>query len=259
MALGTPVAGTVAFGAFDGPIVDWPVGIVKTDVVLVFVGFKPATANTGSVNSINDDYGSLWTQRGLLQFAGGYGATLGADTGNTTLGVYSWDSVVASPTGSLSISISNCNISWAFVVRVPTGGGQISFGSATGQQTSAPATTSLFVLTNNDGQFPTNFYAGDLAIWAMCIPTDVQTPTQFSSNEIAASGAIFSTGVELNEPDSSTNNDIGGFSAYAFVTAQSTLNSASIASTLAGTRTNVRGPVVVVRIRETNGNFFLMF
>lgn len=244
MALGTPVAAAVAYSASGGTTVSpaYPAGILATDEVLLFVGQKPTTTTGGTVSTPNN-----WTLRDELTAAGGYTAQ-GADTGNTNLRVYSWDTVTAGQTGNLSVTIGGNDVTWAFMVRVPTGG-SVSYGTADGQRTTTPTSPMTVALTN--GASATNFQAGDLAIWAMCIPTDVTTPNQFSAHSVTASGATFGTAAELNEPDSQTGNDIGGFSAYASVTSGSSTAAPSITVTLAGTLTNVRGPIVMVRIRET--------
>lgn len=245
MALGTPVAAAAAYSALAGTTVSpaYPSGILATDAVLLFVGQKPSTANGGTVTTPTG-----WTLRDSLTAAGGYGATLGADTGNTNLFVYSWNTPVAGQTGNLAVTLGVNNVSWAFMVRIPTGGGTLSYGSADGQRTTAPTSPMSIALT--DGSPATAFETGDLAIWAMCIPTDVQTPTQFSAQSITATGATFATAVELNEPDSTTGNDIGGYSAYASVSSGSSTTAPTVTTNVAGTLTNVRGPVVLVRVRE---------
>lgn len=259
MALGTPVAGTVSYATFS-PSVSWPSGITATDTVLLIIGQKPFAANGGTISSISDNYGTnLWTLRGSLTAAGGYGATLGTDTGNTNLRIYSWNNVQASPTGSVFVNASDNDVAWTFMVRVPTSGGAISYGSATGSQSSTPSSSLSVTLT--DGSPTTAFQTGDLALWAMCIPTDVTTPAQFTSQTITSSGATFATATEINEPDSSSGRDIGGFSAYTTVSSGSSSAAPTITATVAGTLTNVRGPVVVVRLRETlgGGNFLQFF
>ena len=248
MALGTPVAAATAYNSAAGTTTvapAYPSGILATDVVLLFVGQKPSTANGGTVTTPTG-----WTLREELTGAGGYGTTLGADTGNTNLRVYSWNTPVAGQTGTLSVTLGTNNISWAFMVRIPTGGGAISFGSADGQRTTAPTVNVAFATALTNGASATNFATGDRAIWAMCIPTDVTTPGQFSAQSVTASGATFATAVELNEPDSGTNNDIGGYSAWAAVTAGSSTTAPTVTVTATGTVTNVRGPVVLLRIRE---------
>lgn len=245
MALGTPVAGAAAYSAQNGTTVApaYPVGIVATDVVLLFTGQKPSTANGGTATTP-----AGWTLREELLAAGGYGTTLGADTGNTNLRVYSWDSPVAGQTGTQSVTLAQNNVSWAFIVRIPTGGGAITYGSADGQQTATPGTSMAIALTN--GATATNFQTGDKAIWAMCVPTDVSTPAQFSAEAVTATGAVFATATEINEPDSATGNDIGGYSAYTHVNSGSSTTAPTVTVTVGGTRTNVRGPVVMLRVRE---------
>lgn len=246
MALGTPVAAAAAYSAAGGTTVTpaYPAGILADDVVLLFVGQKPSTANSGTVTTPTG-----WTLRDSLTAAGGYGTTLGADTGNTNLFIYSWDSPVAGQTGNLTVTLGTNNVTWAFMVRIP-GGGSYSYGSADGQRTTTPTSPMTVALTN--GASATNFQAGDIAIWAMCIPTDVTTPAQFSNHSVTATGATFATAVEINEPDSTTGNDIGGFSAYASVSSGSSTAAPSITVTIGGTLTNVRGPVVMLRVRDTS-------
>lgn len=245
MALGTPVAAAAAYSASGGTTVSpaYPAGILATDAVILFVGQKPSTANGGTVTTP-----AGWTLRDELTGAGGYGTTLGADTGNTNLRVYTWDVPVAGQTGNRAVTLSGNGVSWAFMVRVPSGGGTLSYGSADGQRTTTPTSPMAIALTN--GATATNFQAGDKAIWAMCIPTDVTTPAQFSAEAVTATGAVFATATEINEPDSSTGNDIGGYSAYAHVNSGSSTTAPTVTATLAGTLTNVRGPVVLLRIRE---------
>lgn len=244
MALGTPVAAAAAYSAASGTTVSpaYPTGILATDVVLVFVGQKPTAVAGGTVTTP-----AGWTLRDELTNAGGYSAQ-GADSGNTNLRVYSWNTPVAGQTGNLAITIAGNDVTWAFIVRIPKGAGAAEFGSADGQRTTTPTSPMAIALTN--GATATNFQAGDRAIWAMSIPTDVTTPAQFSAQSITATGATFGAAAELNEPDSGTGNDIGGYSAWAAVTAGSSTTAPTVTATLAGTLTNVRGPVVLLRVRE---------
>ena len=244
MALGTPVAAAAAYSAQNGTTVApaYPAGILATDVVLMFVGMKPAATTGGTVTTPAN-----WTLREELTQAGGYTAQ-GADTGNTSIWAYSWNTPVAGQTGTLSVTLGGNNVTWAFMVRIPKGTGAAQFGSADGQRTTTPTSPMSIALTN--GATATNFQTGDRAIWAMVIPTDVQTPTQFSAQSITATGATFGTATELNEPDSTTGNDIGGYSAWAAVTAGSSTTAPTVTVTMTGTLTNVRGPVVLLRVRE---------
>ena len=246
MALGTPTAAAVSYSASGGTSVApaYPSGLAAGDVIVMFVGQKPSTANGGTVTTPTG-----WTLQDSLTGAGGYGTTLGADTGNTNLYVYTKDTVTGSETGTLSVTLGTNGVCWAFMIRVPVGNGTVSYGSADGQRTTTPTSPMSIALTN--GASATNFQAGDLALWAMCIPTDVTTPSQFSAESITATGATFGTAVEFNEPDSTTGNDIGGYSAYASVTSGSSTTAPTVTATLAGTLTNVRGPVVLLRVRET--------
>ena len=246
MALGTPTSAAVAYSASGGTSVSpaYPSGLAAGDVIVMFIGQKPSTANGGTVTTPTG-----WTLQDSLTGAGGYGTTLGADTGNTNLFVYTKDTVTGSETGTLSVALGTNNVTWAFMIRVPVGNGTVSYGTADGQRTTTPTSPMSIALTN--GASATNFQAGDLALWAMCIPTDVTTPSQFSAESITATGATFGTAVEFNEPDSTTGNDIGGYSAYASVSSGSSTTAPTVTTNITGTLTNVRGPVVLLRVRET--------
>lgn len=250
MALGTPIAGTVAYSASGGTSVSpaYPAGITANTAILLIVGQKPSTANGGTVTTPTG-----WTLQDALTGAGGYGTTLGADTGNTNLRIYSKDVVLGTETGTLPVTLGTNGVSWAFMVHIPTGGGALEYGSADGSRTTAPTANTPFAVALTNGASATNFQAGDKAIWAMCIPSDVTTPSQFSAQSVTATGATFDAAVEFNEPDSATGNDIGGYSAYAHVASGSSTAAPSVTVTAAGTVTNVRGPVVMVRVREIAG------
>ena len=256
MAFATPVAGTVAYSASGGTSVSpaYPPSILTTDVVVLFVGQKPSTANGGTVTTPTG-----WTLQDSLTAAGGYGTTLGADTGNTNLFAYTWDAPVAGQTGNLAVTLGTNGVAWAFMVRIPSGGEAHSYGSADGSQTTAPTAGTPFTVALTNGATATDFQAGDIAIWAMCIPTDVTTPSQFSAQSVTATGVTFGTAVELREPDSTTGNDIGGYSAYAVATSGSSTTAPSVTVTAAGTTTNVRGPVVMLRLRDLSQGLFPSF
>lgn len=237
MALGTPVAGAIGIG-LSGLSAAYPSGIQSSDALILIIGQKPSTANGGTVTTP-----SGWTLRDERLAQGGYGTTLGADTGNTNLRVYTKDTVTGTESGNLSIALGANNVCWGVIVRIPSGGGTLSFGATGG----ADATAGNVSLA---GVADPGFIAGDLALWALCIPTDVTTPAQFSAHAISAAGATFGSATELAEPDSTSGNDIGGMLAWALCSAGSSSAAPAFTATAGGTTTNVRGPGVILRIRE---------
>lgn len=135
MALGTPVAAVAAYSAAAGATSiapAYPAGIAATDALILIVGDKPTAANGGTVTTP-----AGWTLRDQLTGAGGYGATIGADTGNTNLRIYTKDTVAGTETGTLAVTLAGVNVAWGFIVQVPTDGGVFSYGSADGQRTTA--------------------------------------------------------------------------------------------------------------------------
>src|SRR3972149_850925 len=72
--------GAFAYSASGGTSVSpaYPTSIAANDLLILTIGMKPSTANGGSVTTPGG-----WTPITSLTGAGGYGATLGADTGNS--------------------------------------------------------------------------------------------------------------------------------------------------------------------------------
>lgn len=240
MAFGTPVAGTVAYSASGGTSVapSYPAGVTATDTLILIVGQKPSTANGGTVATP-----AGWTLRGQRLAAGGYGTTLGADTGNTSLRIYTKDTVTGGESGSLTVTLADNNVAWAMIVRSTSAASSFAFAATDGED---PFGGNVSIACAADPGFTT----GDLAVWAMCIPTDVTTPSQFSVHAISATGAPFVPASELVELDSGTGNDIGGFVAWSTVSSGTSSAAPTFSATAGGTTTNVRGPGVVLRVRE---------
>lgn len=212
--------------------------VADREKCLLFIGQKPSTANSGSITTPGG-----FSLLGSLTGAGGYGATLGADTGNTNIYVYERDCDGTEGGTSISLAHGTTNVLWTRMVYATSSTGfWASSTAATGSDTTAG---SVSITAASDP----GFQSGDLAIWAMCIPTDVTTPSQFSAHAITATGATFGSATEIGEADSTTGNDIGGYLAYASVTSGTSSAAPTFTATAGGTTTNVRGPGIVVRLR----------
>lgn len=231
--------GTIAYSASGGTTVSptYPTGITPLSGLVLVVGQKPSTANGGSVTTP-----SGWTLRGSLTGAGGYGTTLGVDTGNTNVFVYTKDTVTGSETGTLAVTVGTNNVCWANIYRIDasdTATWSYEFGS--GEDTAAG---DVSITTGNMA-----LAAGDFILAGMVIPTDVTTPSQFSAHALAQTGTTFGTVTEIQEPDSATGNDIGGYLIRAPVSSGSGSGAVTMTATAGGTTTNVRGPGFVLRLR----------
>lgn len=251
MALGTPTDGGAAYSAAGGGGTTvtpaYPTSIAANDVLVLIVGMKPSTANGGTITTP-----SGWTLRETITAQGGYGTTLGADTGNTNLWVFTKDTVNGTETGNLTVTVATNNICWGLIVRIPGGGGtSFSYGTADGSRATAPTSGTAFTTLLTNGATAPNLQSGDVAIWAMCIPTDVLN-NGFTAPTISSTGTTFGTAVELEEPDSGSGNDIGGYVAYAIATAGSSTAAPTVGVTATGTVTNVRGPIALIRVRDTS-------
>lgn len=236
--------GTIGYSASGGTSVDaaYPSGITSRSGLVLIVGQKPSSANGGTVTTP-----SGWTLQGSLTGAndgdtGGYTTTLGADTGNCNLFVYTKNTVTGSESGNLTVTVGTNGVCWGVIVRLQSSDDCTwSWACGVGKDTSAGnvsiATGSLAIAS------------GDHVLMGMVIPTDVTTPSQFSAEALSQSGTTFGTVTEIGEPDSTTGNDIGGFLAEAPVSSGSGSGAATLTATAGGTTTNVRGPGFVLRAR----------
>lgn len=242
MTLGTPTIGTATYAAHPATSISppYPASIAAGDALILITGQQD---RSGFVPTVTTPPG--WTLQGTSDHAGGYGLGSGGfDTGDSTVRIFTKDVVAGTESGtSLALTTSAADMTWAVIVRVPSGAGAFLYGFAKGADTTAGSVSATM------GSDP-GFTAGDRAIWAMCIPTDVTTPSQFSAHNITATGATFGTKTELVEFDSNLSENIGGYAAWAPVTAGPSSAAPVITATAGGTTTNVRGPVCVLRVRE---------
>ena len=232
-------AGTLAYSAQNGTSVApaYP-AVASGNLLVLIIGMKPSTANSGSVTTPNG-----WTELTSIVGAGGYGTTLAAHTGNTNLFAY-YKRASGSESGSLSVTVSTNNICWAQIIKFTNSTGGWSVANTTGSDSTGDASLSISFSTDP------GVTAGDFVVGAICIPTDVTTPSQFSSQSFSQSGVVFATATEVSEADSSTGNDIGGMICYSSVSSGTSTGNPSMTATAATTYTNVRGPGIFIRIRE---------
>ncbi len=233
-------AGAFAYSASGGTTVApaYPASIASGNQLILIIGMKPNTANGGSVTTP-----SGWTLVTSLTGAGGYGTTLGADTGNTNIFVYS-KTATGSESGTLTVTIASNGVSWARMMRLSNANGLWDVAGTTGSDTTAGSASIAF--STNPG-----VTAGDYILGAMVIPTDITTPSQFSAEALSQTGVTFGTVTEVGEADTTTGNDLGGFIIRAPVSSGTGSANPVMTATAGGTTTNVRGPGVFVRLRES--------
>jgi fibronectin-binding autotransporter adhesin len=234
-------AGTWAYSTGD-PTPSYPSGITALSELILVTTNKPSTANTATTPTITG-----WTLIGSITGAndgdtGGYGATLGADTGNMNLWVFQKDTVTGSESGTVTVDHSGHNHAGAGIYRFEKSeAGAISVAMVTGKDTSAG---NVSIVTGSVALAP-----GDQILAGMAIPTDVTTPAQFSSEALAATGITFGTVTERTEMDTTSGSDSGGFIVSSEVTAGTATQAVTLTATAGGTTTNVRGPGFVLRLR----------
>ncbi len=232
---------STATAVLAGTSVAYPASVASGDLLVLVVGQKPNTANGGGVNTPQG-----WTaiSGGSITGAGGYGNTLGGDTGNTN--IFSFYRVAdGTETGNLFLTYKNYNVAWAQIYRLTNSTNDWSISGTTGEDTTGNSPASV-AMTSDPG-----VQSGDLIIGAMSIPTDVTTPSQFSAESFSQTGVTFGAVSEISEMDSTNNWDIGGFAIRATVTSGTSSANPTMTATVGGTKTNVRGPGVFIRTRAT--------
>ncbi len=243
MAIIRGAPGALAYSALNGTSVSvpYPASNGAGDKLVLFVAQKPSTANSGSVTTP-----AGWTLVTSISAAGGFGITLSADTGNTNLYVFERIVPAGGLSGSLSVSLTTNNVAWAYMEWLTT--------DSRGWQNSAGSTgsDSLGSVSFNCQFTDPGVSAGDFALVALCIPTDVTTPNQFSSQTLSQTGVTFGTFSENSEPDSSVGNDIGGWTGYAPVLSGTGSGNILFEVIATGTTGNTRGPAVFVRVRDAH-------
>lgn len=240
MAITYQSAGTVATSAGSSISVAYPASVAAGDALVLVIGMKPSTANSGNLGGVPDG----WTFHTSV-IGGGYGATLGADTGNTILFLL-YRPASGSETGSLAVPLSNNNVSWGQMYRLSK---DVSTDLWAITASIAEDTTSGNVSATFDADVRVT--AGDLVFVAMCTPTDVGGGSQFSAEAVSMPGVTFGTVTEISEPTSSLNNDIGGVVCHVPVSSGTSSGSpATFTATAGGTTTNVRGPLLFIRTRQ---------
>jgi len=239
-------AGEVAYSAQNGTSVSpaHPTGSAEGDKLILVVGQKPSAANGGTCSTPSDWNPVATANNTDPTNTGGYGTSLAADTGNTNLYVFERTVPAGGLSGNLTVTVGTNNVAWAYIARLTPAANHTwdSIAASVGKDTTDGSAISVAASS------APGFAAGDAVLGCFCCPTDAITG--FSSYGFAASGATFSTAVQDAYADSGTGNDIGGFSCDAYVTAGSSTSNPTLTATAAGTVSNVRGPGIVVRIRE---------
>jgi hypothetical protein len=241
-----PVPGDIEYIAISAvansatnPTPTYP-SLTADDGLLLVVGQKPSTANGGTVTTP-----AGFTLLASKLAAGGYGATLGADTGNTNLYLYKKDTVTGSESGTLTITTGTNNVAWAFFIQVRSNNGTYDFATSDAEDTSAGNVSLTFGAVD--------VAAADVLIGLMCSPTDIASGA--SAEAFTGTGLTTGTVSEIADFKIATGNDIGGLAAVATVTAASGSTAVTMTATIGGTSTNLRGPGLLVRVRKGTSGF----
>lgn len=218
-----------------------PTGVGMGDLLVMPVGAKPITANGNSW--VAPSGWRIGFQRGN---AGGYGTTLAADTGNTSVALFvrvadgsesDGDPVTVTPGGSGS------DACWGLMRRFTKTKGVWDWAGTSGTDTSAG---NLSITMDADP----GIVAGDYLTAAFCDPTNAQNGANLSAAAMTCTGVTLGTVTEVAEPCSSLGNNVAGLVLGAPVNAGNSAGNLLTATATAVTGTNVKGPMALLRIRE---------
>lgn len=233
-------AGAVVYSTVGGTSVApaYPTGITAGQMLVLIVGQKPSTANSGTVTTP-----AGWTLAGSVLAKGGYGATLAATTGNTNLRYYT-KVADGSETGTLAVTLATNDVSWAQTSRWTT--------TSTGWDTTAlvsneytTASTGVITMTASSAMD----VAGQDILLVVFVTASAGGGSFFSSHTITTGLPV--TGVaEISEPTTTVGNDIGGLVVYGRVSNGTATATVTWEGTMTGASTNLRGPVGFLRLRE---------
>lgn len=242
MAISWQASGSPAYSASSGATsisVSLPASIAAGNLLILHVGQKPITANGGA--GVSAPAG--WTLSGYGT-GGGYGSTLAADTGNTNLWAFT-RVADGSETSPITVNLgSDSDVVWAQVTRYANPTGNWDIGNTWGEWTTGGNVAMTFTGS------PGGITSGDFLVGAFCIPTDINTSSNFSSETLAATGATINAASEISEKVTSIGNDIAGVNFFAAVTSGSSSDFPTFATVSTGTTTNIRGPAVLLRLRD---------
>lgn len=218
----------------------YPSSPVAGDYHVYLVGFKPSNANLG--NDPNVATPSGWTALNSIQFAGGYGSTLGDDTGNVSIFAFGRQAA-GGESGTVNATSGFWGDSmWGEIIPFGKTGDTWDIDSDTASDTSAG---NLSLTVSNVGAA-----AGDYLLTGFCMPSNSDDGLKFSAEAYSAAGATFGTVTEIDEPNSALNTDIAGVIFGGLMATGANSGTIVATATAGGTTTNVRGGGVIVRLRE---------
>lgn len=230
MAISAPVGGTISYST-GNPTPSYPT-VAAGDMLLLFVGTKPDTAQFGSTPT-------GWRYLGGL--SGGTG-TSGIDTGPMRVEVF-YRIATGSETGTLTVSHPSNNVSAAQIVRVRNATGEWLIDWGFGNDSSAGASISASATMSGN-----TTVANDMFVTCFVTPTDNAT---YASHAFSQTGITWGTITELNEWATSSGQDMGGVICYGSASSgTSSSTTFTYTATASGTTTNVAGPLAAVKVRE---------
>ena len=242
MAITWQTRGTAAASASNGTLVTvpYPASSSEGDKLIMIIGQKPVTANGGTCTTPAN-----WTLVGSIMSQGGYGTTLGPDTGNTNIYVYERTVPAGGLSGSLGVTIGDNSVSWGIMHRATTDSTWDTVSAVFGGGNQKLSTDMPLSVGS------TTLEMGDAVLGAFCAPTDATTGV--TGCNFFQSGTFFST-VTSEYHESGNGLDIDGVTFESNVVSDGKTADLGISMRYSGTLTNCQGPGCVVVVRD-NGTY----
>lgn len=217
----------------------YPASPAAGDLLVLIAGMHPSSANSGTLTTP-----SGWTlvmNIGGSDF-GGYGSTNGTDTGNCRIWALT-KSAAGTESGSLSVTIGSSSAAWGQIHRLSAAAGSTwSVAGGSGGDSSAG---NVSITCSSDPSIA----GSDYILGAFSCPTNAFT-APFWGDALSATGVTFGTVTHVSDAQVSNNNHAGGFTMRAPVNSGTSSAAPVMTANAQGVATNVRGPGIVLRIRE---------
>jgi hypothetical protein len=214
-----------------------PAGLTSGQLLIIVAQMKPSVANAGDIATP-----AGWTAGPSSGWGGGYGSTLGVNTGNTKLFTFFKTAGASEP--SVTLSLTNNSVTYASTFSF-TGVEPFSVIGVAGDLTAAPASGAY----SDTFSLPGHAAAGDEFLFAMGFATE--NAFTAGNQSFTETGLTFGVITERDFPFISVGNKLAASVATGHVATGSvqSYTSCTVAVTTS-TDADTRGPTLLLRLRE---------
>lgn len=239
MSLSFISVGTVVFSATGAAsVAPAPPAHSIGDLMVMAIGIH--TTGTKTVTVPGD-----WPAVPNAEAVGG-GGTFGADAGPSRAKLL-YKVATDTSTSAVTVTLAGSetgSVAWAAIgiCRATSGAYDVNGSNGIDITTGTPLTATMAA--------DPGFAAGDLALVASSTPTDINGTANWTTPQTLTATGMTTTVTERVDTSSGTGNDIGAGMWTATIDTGPSSTAPTFSTVASGTTTNIRGPIVIARIRE---------